>query len=254
MKKNGIFSKKSFLTIASVLSMLLAFSAVCGVVLFILYQVGVFKIPSAENGGTIDNAGAAVSLPLYTGETKNADELLVGLGSYEKLITETPFYDSFYLKVGVVCAVDSGYPASGTYELWRYGEKFRINHYDENDEVQRIITCDGTNVQIIDFELEDVFYYPVSEEYSFLSLAPLPDFKELMKAPYEFFEYTEADGVITAVCEYLGRSMIDETQLTMSTGFLKSYRCMINGEYVFTLETISTDLTFIFQDYMFEFD
>ena len=87
-----------------------------------------------------------------------------------------------------------------------------------------------------------------------MSLAPLPDFKELMKAPYEFFEYTEADGVITAVCEYLGRSMIDETQLTMSTGFLKSYRCMINGEYVFTLETISTDLTFIFQDYMFEFD
>ena len=49
MKKNGIFSAKSVVTLFSVLSVVLMFSLVCTGVLFLLNQMDIVHFPQAEN-------------------------------------------------------------------------------------------------------------------------------------------------------------------------------------------------------------
>lgn len=252
MKKNSLFSTKSLITLASVLSVLLLFSGVCVGVLWILGQMHVVRFPDIGDG--TDGASEkdpAVSLPVFT-ETEAQSRLLISsVSTYEELICQAPFTDNFYLKLRV-SQTESASPAPGTYEIWRFGDRYRINRYSEQDEVEYMITCDGERVMAVDFSAMDVSYYLMAEGYSFGAVSPLPDFTRLLQSEHEIFEYTETDTLCIAACEYPELETVDETQIFKSTGFLRSYKRMQKGKTVLTIDVLSTDASFVFNEGMFE--
>lgn len=255
MRKNGVFSAKSFVTLFSVLSVLLIFSAGCFGVLLLLNHMNIVYFPTAltKNETAESGAEAAVSLPLYTERERTLTYSPIGAVAYESLAVHTPFVDSFYIKISVVNQTQDK-PDSGIYEIWRFGEKYRINRYNEQDEVEYMVTCDGERVQIVDFDMLSASYYLMEDGYAFDEVAPLPSLTELLANEHELFEYEETDTLCIAVCDYPSLHMVDETQIFKSTGILSSYKRIQDGKTVLSLQTSSVDTQFVFSDRMFEID
>lgn len=254
MKKNGIFSAKSFLTLVSVLSILLMFSLVCAGVLFVLNRMDLVYFPfeTDEQEKTLES-DASVLLSLSAESKVYAVTAPTGIAAYEALVKEAPFSDSFYLKIRVRHEKE-GQPYSGVYEIWRFGEKYRINRYNEQDEVEYMVTCDGERVQLVDFGTLSASYYMMSDGFFFEEIAPLPDFSSFFTDQYEIFEYSETDTLCIAVCDYPTRNTVDETKLYKETGLPASYKRITNGETVLTIETLSVNSAFGFSERMFEID
>ena len=253
MKKNEMFSAKSFLTLFSILSMLLIFSLVCAGVLLILNRMDIVYFPTKNEDATEQNFGmdASVSLPLYTEGETFVQNLQAETADYEKLILQAPFTDQFYMKLRITHE-EAGEPYAGTYELWCFGDKYRINRYNAQDEVEYMVTCDGERVHIVDFGTLSASYHLLTPELSFRAIAPFPDFRALFENEYEIFEYSETDTFCKVVSDYPGLNMVDETQIYKSTGILFSYKRIRGGKTVLFLETLAVDTSFVFHDSMFE--
>jgi hypothetical protein len=252
MKKNGIFSAKSVVTLFSVLSVVLMFSLVCTGVLFLLNQMDIVHFPQAEmHPSAAPKVDGDIALPYHERETQKTEPLSVGVAAYEKLLAAAPFVESFYLKVRVD-HIGEGQPDSGIYEIWRYGEKYRINRYNTQDEVEYMMTCDGERVQLVDFGTLSDSYYLMNDQYLFENVVPLPNFRMLLQEEYEIFEYTEAGGLCIVACEYPALSMVDETKLDRESGMLVAYKCIRKGQLDLSIQTLTSDTDFVFSDRMFE--
>lgn len=250
--------KKNILTLISILSVLLAFSLVCTLCLFVLYQTGIvnfpFGDPEAERRGTPSETD--FSLPVHTASSPHADSVVAGPVDFENILAESPFSDSYYLKITVTSDETAGadVPASGTYEIWRYGDRYKINRYSEANETEQIVTCDGTRIQVIDFLTPSSTYYSVSDGYTFEQMSPLPDFRLLLQEEHEVFEYWERNGVCTAAYEYTSLATVDNVSFSMSTGLVEAFSRYRGGRVIWRLEVLSKDLDFAFSDYMFRID
>ncbi len=255
MRKNGVFSAKSLVTLFSVFSVLLLFSAVCLGVLTLLHHMNIVYFPETqtESSADVQSDEAAVSLPLHTERENTVVYSPIGAVAYKDIAMQTPFIDSFYLKVRVL-NLRKEQPYSGIYEIWRFGEKYRINRYSEQDEVEYMVTCDGERVQIVDFGTLSASYHLMDEGFFFKNIAPLPDLDELLENDYELFEYEETDTLCIAVCDYPTLNLVDETQLFKTTGLLSSYKRIQDGQTVLSLQTLAVDTQFVFSDRMFEID
>lgn len=251
MKKNGIFSAKSFLTLASVLSILLLFSMVCVGALYVLNRMGIVYFPFEREETEEKNREPAVSLPLREADDASVSLIPSGTASYVNLFRNSPFTDDFYLKLRVIHE-DSGAPYSGIYEIWRFGDKYRINRYNEQDEVEYMLTCDGERVQLVDFGTLTDSYYMMTEGFFFDDIAPLPDFRSFYQGEYEIFEYSETDTLCSVACEYPAENAVDEVQIYKETGLLSSYKYIKDGKTLLVIETLSLNSAFGFSEKMFE--
>lgn len=255
MGKKGAY--KNLLTLVSVLSVLLAFTLVCALCLFVLYKTGIaefaFGLPGEIQGGV--PAGTDFSLPVHTAASPAANAALTE-ASFDRMLAETPFVDSYYIKIQISSDETAGddVPVSGTYEIWRYGDRYKINRYNSGNETECVITCDGTRIQVIDFLAPPSTYYAVSDGYAFEKMAPLPDFSLLLEEEHEIFEYMERDGVCTAAYEYASLAMVDNVRFSMSTGLIASFSRYRGGRVIWTIDVLSTDLDFSFSNYMFSID
>ena len=248
--KNTLFSKKNFLTLFSVFSVLLLFSLACLSVIFVLYRMNVIRFPFDDKANAPIEGNTEVVFPLHDEETLSANFSPSGVAHYEKLIRQIPFSDSFYVKI-MVTDSGQGEPSVFTYEIWRYGACYRINRYNAQDEVVYMATCDGKNVQTVDFSTLLVLYYEMNEEYAFEKMIPWPDFEILFSEEHEIFEYSEDEEICIAVCEYPERNVVDETKVSKKTGFILSYKEIQEGKTTVFMETVSIDTDFYFNDYMF---
>ena len=255
MKRNGIFSAKSLVTLASVISVLLMFSFVCAGVLFVLNELNIVYFPFDTSDETKKTAGGDPSalLPLNDRLEISADMEEDGVSVYEKLVTQAPFTDSFYMKLRVENQMQDT-PYTGIYEIWRFGKKYRINRYNLQDEVESILTCDGERVQLIDFSTLSDSYYLIDEGFFFEDVAPFPDFRSFFKSEYEIFEYSETEEFCNAVCEYPSLQTVDITKIYKDTGLPASYSLMKNGKTVLTIETVSLVADFAFNERMFDIE
>ena len=255
MKKNGIFSAKSFLTLFSVFSVLLIFSAVCLGVLLLLNHMDIVYFPTSLTGTIEQESGAdaAVSLPLYTEREQLLTYSPLGAASYESIAVQAPFTCSFYIKLRVTNLTEEQ-PYDGIYEIWRFGDKYRINRYNDQDEVEYMVTCDGERVQVVDFDKLSASYYLMEDGFAFEDVAPLPSLRKLLANEHEIFEYEETDTLCIAVCDYPSLHMADETQLFKSTGLIASYKRIQDGKTMLTVQTSAVDTQFVFSDRMFEID
>ena len=257
MGKERAFKSKSLLTLCAILSVLLAFSAVCAGCLWVLNRAGVFEFPARVNAPGSEKTGeAAVSLPVNTQPVTQAIPVLSGADALSALLAASPFSDSYYMSLSVETdgAGNSELPASGLYEIWRFGDKYKINRYNADNEIKHTVTCDGVRVQVTDFDAMSNRYYAYSPEYRFEQIAPLPDFARLMQQTHDVFAYTEADGVCRATWEYTTVGFIDEAHISMSDGMPMTFSRYKSGQVVWKLDVLSIDVDFPFTDEMFYVD
>ena len=257
MGKKSVFKSKSLLTLCAILSVLLAFAAVCAGCLWALNRAGVFEFPARMNAPGPEKTGeAAVSLPINTQSPLPARPVLSGADVLSVLLGASPFSDNYYMCFSVETdgAGNGDLPPSGLYEIWRFGDKYKINRYNADSEIKHAVTCDGVRVRVTDFDAMSNRYSTYSPEYRFERIAPLPDFALLMEQAHDIFAYNETDGVCGATWEYTTAGFIDEVRISMSDGMLVTFSRYKSGQVIWKIDVLSTDADFPFTDEMFRVD
>lgn len=255
MKK--MLSSKSFLTVMSILSVLLGFTILCGAALLVLERIGVVSFSLVEKEVTVSAGMESVSedFPLYT----KAPESAVGVGTEglvpAELIEDTPFIDQYYLKLAVRSDMNEGAFAEGIYEIWRLGDKYRIHRYHILDnEVEYIIICDGKRVQIQDFTKASIVYEEYSAAYAFSEVAPVPNFRKLFADIHVFSFYQENESTCAFSCEYPVLGVVDHVEFVKSTGIVSRYRRLHGETTLLSVDMTAIDNGYAFVDYIFYFD
>ena len=250
--KNRLLTSKSFLAWVSVLSVLALFFCICAGVLFVmngLHWVSLFSEKETMLPDENESDGE-ISIPIHKQPENNAPILYTENPVCDALLESFPLTDAYYLHIYVIDYVN-GIPQSEIYELWRYGEKYRLNRYNETYEVQSMITCDGECVQVVDYIEVSVKYYLKGEEYALKNVSPLPDFKKLLAKEHTIGSYAEEDGFCLVLYEYPDLHMTDEIKIGKSDGLLYSYINRINGKNVWEVRILGADTSFSFDDDMF---
>lgn len=251
MKKR--ISNKNVLTVLSILSVLLVFAGVCALALFGLYRMGIVTFPETEENAVSSDAGEGISFPIYTpAEEEFYFPPSVGT-SLEKLFWKVPFCDSYYIKIELSSNRESDpvLPESGTYEIWRYGTRFKINHYDFFDRVVQSVTCDGEHIQVMNYRDASSAYYQLSSDYNFDTFSPIPNFSDLSNKNYRTRTYTEDGGVCTVIYEYDEGEMLEKASIDMKTGVITGFVRSYQGRIQMRITLTGSDFSFVFQDYMF---
>ena len=255
MKK--LLRSKSFLTAISILSVLLFLALLCGATLAFLYELGLVELPSDGSQVVIPNAdgGNADVLPVYTGVQNPAFEIDADIHACDRLLAAMPFLDGYYIKIQVESREETGRFAKGMYEIWRYGDKYRIHRYRVGGEAVSITISDGERVQMTDFDAMTVSYDTYSAQYAFEKVAPLPDFKEnFARQEHRLVSHHYADGRRLFTYEYPLSGEIEKINVYSDTGMLFYYSRVLNEETVLAVNVITEDIDFRFSDYMFTFD
>lgn len=251
MKKRTV--GKNTLTILSILSVFALFFGICTVAIVGLYHVGVIALPSDETETMLPTGNDDMSLPVHTLREEEVLFAPSDVDALEKLLPHLPFSDSYYVKIELISDRESDpvLPESGIYEIWRYGERFKINHYSAEYGVLRSITCDGKRIQITDYRTATNEYRELSADYHFETFSPIPSFEDMKNTVYQATSYREENGVCTVIYEYDEGDVQEKIEVSMQSGVIESFTRRYRGavQMKFTLE--GKDLEFAFQDYMF---
>ncbi len=252
MTVKRLFSSKNFLTLISVLSVLVLFFGVCAGILFVLEGLHWISLPFGEepmqSGQT--EAQGEIFIPVYKPSENGNQNFHTEMPSCDGLLKNIPLAEAYYLHIYVTDYVN-GVPKSEIYELWCYGEKYRLNHYNEDYEVQSMMTCDGEFVQIADYIAVEVRYYLKGEEYALKNVSPLPDFSKLLTKEHKLISYSEENGFCTVLYEYPEFHMSDEIVIKSADGLLCSYINRIGGKTVREVNVLVSDSSYPFDDDMF---
>lgn len=245
-------SSKNFLTLISILSVLVLFFGVCAGILFALNALHLVSFPFAEEESLSapTDADGDIFIPVYKQPENGTQNFHTEMPFCDGLLKSLPLTDAYYLYIYVTEYIN-GVPQNSIYELWCYGEKYRLNHYNDNYEVQSMMTCDGEFVQIADYLAVDVRYYLKGEEYALKNVSPLPDFSKLLSKEHKLTSYSEENGVCTVLYEYPEFHMTDEIVLECENGLLRSYTNRVNGKTVCKTEVLVADASYPFHDDMF---
>ena len=252
MTKNRWLSSKNFLTMISVLSVLILFFCICAGVLFVLYRMhwlpfSFRETPARPSGGDFVRE---MEIPVYE-EVEEKNVFHTEIPFSDALLKRLPLTDSFYLHI---CVTDyrNDIPYVEMYELWRCGEKYRLNRYNREYRVQSMITCDGEFAHIVDYVNGTEKYYLKKNGYELQNVSPLPDFSQLLRGDYALTYYSEDDGFCTVKYENPEFHLTDEIKIEKESGILYSYIHAINGKTVRTVKILTADPSFVFDDSMFQ--
>ena len=250
-------TSKSFLTAVSVLSVLLIFALLCGGTLALLHAWGIVKLPTDDSEILIPNEehDGIGELPIGAGSDVTLSEVGADIHASDRLLAAMPFTDAYYMKVQVDSPSTTGRYATGLYEIWRYGEKYRINHYRINGEAVSIMLSDGERVRITNFDEMMVDYEPYSPTLAFRRVAPFPDFEEsFSRQTHRLVSHERIDNRRIFTYEYPLSGEIEEIDVYSDTGLLLSYRRRLDEQTLMSVNVITADVDFVFSDYMFAVD
>ena len=194
-------------------------------------------------------------LPIYLKE----HQTVIGVGTEglvsEDLIKEIPFTDTYYIKLEVNSDTKEGPFAEGIYEIWRYGDKYRIHRYHpEDNEVEYIAICDGTRVMMTDFSTASITYEDYGAAYAFSEVAPLPNFRKLFADMHVYSSYVEDRETCAFSCVYPMLQVTDRVKFSKSTGIISYYYGLHGPTTLLSVDLISVSCSYEFKDYMFSFD
>ena len=255
MKK--LFCSKSFLTMMSILSILLGFALLCGASLAALQYFGVVSLFSAENEMSVSADRNDFSSDFRVYEKK--PQATVGAGTEglvsEELIKEIPFTDTYYVKLEVHSDTQDGAFAEGVYEIWRYQDKYRIHRYHVSDgEVEYITICDSERVMMINFSDASIVYEDYGVTYAFSEVAPIPNFRKLFADVHSFTHYSENEANCSFSCEYPLLGVTDHVEFSKDTGMISHYQRLYEGRALLSVAVITVSDEYDFMDHMFSFD
>lgn len=245
-------TNKTVLTVLSLASALIFFFGVCFFALWGLWRLDVFELPGETVAYRPPVEDDDMSLPVHT---QVQEHFVSDLGTdvLDDLWGKVPFSDSYYVKVLVTSQENNYYleSESGTYEIWRFGDRFQINHYDTKGKIVKNITCDGEYVQIKNYSDITTSRQALSSENNFDKFSPILDFSDMKNRNYQVVSYHEENGIITVYYDYDEGFFFDKVEIDMKTGLIVNYIRRYYGDprYQFTVENY--DFDFVFEDYMF---
>ncbi len=255
MKK--LLASKSFLTVMSILSVLLVFFLLCMGVLAVLDSMGIISFSFSEQTdlSSSQTIPQSANFPIYTKTPQEPERLVFEEEIPEALLAELPLIDTYYLKIRVYASKVESEFTEGVYEIWRYGDRFRIHRYHPTAHaVEYAVICDGKRIRITDFSAPSIVYAELSEEYHFAKLSPLPNFPKMFLEKHHFTSYTETETHIMFSTEYPESNFTDYAEISKETGLLSSYRRTRKKFSLCSVEVLSADDSYMFIDDMFSFD
>ena len=191
-----------------------------------------------------------IFIPVYTESEKENLILHTEIPFYDALLKQFPLSESYYLHI-YVTDYRNDVPYAEAYALWKHGEKYRIHRYNESEELQSVIICDGEFAHIADYVEETEKYCLKKDGYEFRNISPLPDFSQLLRLEHELVSYSEEDGFCTVIYEYPEFHTIDAVKVDKSNGLPYSYVQKINGKTVRTVNVLTADASLVFDEEMF---
>lgn len=247
MKSNSGKNVKSneALSLLSILSLVLAFIVICLACLFVLFKLGAFELPwfisndggkppvTPHGGDTLENLFDEKSIDRnYTAVT--ADE-----NTLEMLIMSLPADDSYFLRCSVMYVSDET-SLTEIYNVWRFGDKYKIVACDETLAVKTTTVCDGITVTVTD-DRDVRTSYPVSEYFPFSRISPLPDFSFIGEEGCAVI-YTNDDGrEYEVICEFTPASSVSDIKISMSTGMIASVKTYCESKPTLLFEMLLFD-------------
>lgn len=244
MKKtesNGLTS------LVSMLSILFAFVAVCVICVAVLVRVGVMNVDWLAPASTTDEKQTPTT-PSESGISGELGELTLDETSIRRVLSELPFFDNFYAKIYAtyIGSGPDGIFKIESYDVYKSGGKYKIITYDNHMSKIKTEICDGTRVLIRDETNGSERLFPVGDEFSFYSVAPMPDFSAFKTERYDIDRYFISGDEYVFVCSFPDMKITDEVRVNALTGAVTSFKSTMNGRQFYTYElfTFDTDRTF----------
>ena len=246
---------KTVVTVLSLVSALVFFFGVCFLALWGLLRLGVISLPDETEVHRPPVEDDDMSLPIHMSAEEHYLSSL-DADVLEDFWGKMPFSDSYYMRVSVVSRENNFYLSSesGIYEIWRFGDRFQINHYDAEGKIMKNITCDGRYVHIKNYSDATTSHEVLSEENNFDRLSPVYDFADMKNSNRRMVSYHEEDGIITVSYDYDDGFFFDEIEIDMETGLIVNYKRLYYGNLRYQFVVENYDFDFVFEDYMFAID
>ena len=176
--------KINFQAFIAILIVIVAFSIMCFISLFILYKFGAFRIPKSLFGNENSTTEIKNELHDIAGYVSNYDSERMDLNKYKEIIKYVPMQESFYIQADVTTYTGNSEEAYH-YWIWKYENKYKIAILDfETYRTVKTITCDNSRIKIIDTINNITEYYDMTEEYAFINQKPIIDFSKIGKSGF----------------------------------------------------------------------
>ncbi len=255
MKK--LLRSKSFLTMVSILSILFGFSILCAGALSMLHSLGFVSFSSLNAEETNATVQGDADFPVYTKVPEKAEAAIGTDADLLGAIAGAPFTDMYYLRLEVLSVENDSKYKEGIYDIWRCGDKYRMHRYDlENGEVEASAICDGTRVQLTDFENATIRYEEYTDDYLLEQVTPLPYFEELFQTMNRVTSWVEEEEYLCFSLAHMVLPIEDSVGISKQTGLISYYYRTQNGKILFSVEVKDIDTESVGEalSYLFHFN
>lgn len=248
MKKAKINGAKAML---SMLSLFLAFVVMCVLCLSLLSRLGFIDF-SPSNDDDDPKHSSSIGDPQNSGVDGDYNEITLDENDIRNILSDIPFYDSFYAKIYTTYIGSYGVDGKGgnfkieAYEVYRLGEKYVIKTYNSMMQLVKTVVCDGERVKITDHITLGESIFDAGELFTFENQAPLPDFSISSIGKYDIVDVEHVDGEYIIKCSMTDMNVDDEVHIDENSGIITYFCSSSNGKtrIEYTLNTFSNDQKF----------
>lgn len=256
MKK---IEKSSVLSLVSMLSIFFAFILVCVLCIFCLSRLDVIDIDWVFGTGDQDTSP---NLPMSSGDGVFGDrtELTLNENDLRSILSDVPFIDNYSMRIYATYIGSYGVDGKGgnykieAYDVFKSGEKYKIQTYNYRMQPIRTVVCDGVNVSLYDIETNTESLFPASEHLSFSLQAPMPDFSVFQTEKYRIKSFELDGGEYAFVCEFYDMGIVDNIRIDAETGIVTYFTSVIGGKTIFeyTVNKFESDVEFSPEEFAIE--
>lgn len=238
------------MTMLSMLSLFLAFAVLCVLCLSLLERFGFIDFGGTPNDDP--KQSSSVGEPQKDGIDGGYSEISLDEGDIEKILSDIPFYDSFYAKIYTTYIGSYGINGKGgnfkieAYDVYRDGEKYVIKTYNIMMKLVETIVCDGERVKITDHVTRSESVFDVGELFTFEAQAPIPDFSIFSLGRYDIVDFDLVDGNYVIKCVMSDMNVTDEIHISKDDGMVMYLKSEFGGKTAveYTLNVFSVDQNF----------
>lgn len=249
---------RSILALISVLSIIIAFILVCYLVLNVLYNAGVYQLPSFLKP-TVTKAEETYSveydLDIPSQNTYAYTQSTVSDMDYKKFLEHSPYADSYFLKATIYQFSEDPSIQSGVeYWIWKNGSKYKVSIRDSlTSTILKVIVCNGSRVMISDEINATVDYYDASD-YKLIDQTPFPNFSKIFEEGYEIVYFGENEENLFVTMNDLDDYKVTNLVFNKNKGLVSSFELFDHDILVNDFVLNSFEKLSYTTDYMFNFD
>ena len=235
MKK---IEKSSVLSLVSMLSIFFAFILVCVLCIFCLSRLDVIDIDWLF--GTDDQEFSPnITSSSGNGVFGDRSELTLNENDLRRILSEVPFVDNYSMRIYATYIGSYGVDGKGgnykieAYDVYKSGEKYKIQTYNYRMQPIKTVVCDGVSVSLYDIETDIEKLFPVSEYLSFSLQSPMPDFSVFQTEKYRIKSCELDGGEYAFVCEFYDMGIVDNIRIDAKSGVVTYFTSVIGGKTIF---------------------